>query len=685
MTRRKIVHPGLFTDVNQPIDITYLRDSFEDLQTGEIIVNVNEGENMSLLAVGSGDTFSRFIDEGTVMTKIEEAVANLDTFATKDELGIVSGDVETLKTSLNIVSGLSHNHSNKNVLDGITADKVEAWDLAQANSSAYTNEKIADLVDIYEKKGVAESALTEAIEYVDKKVIDLSTVISGFSGDVITEFAKYYTSAQTDYVVVAAKADVYASAITYVNDNFATQEELSRLAESAGKIDVVKLDGKEIEIVEKTVDIELSGTYATKLYVAKAIAEAEFPNETGGSVLDIYLTEEDISNRPTAEEISGYVKTYVEDAIENLDINGDDIDLDGYATSADVMTTDTIAAVGGVWAEDIKKVFGDNIPTGLTFVDFLKKMVFIEKFATNVDCETILDVTCAAPGAGINLTNNQNYEVGTIFKLNKVEAKDTSVTHKIKTTGLEYGYKIGENGGYTTATTYTQNLEPVLISEDTMLKATFTGFTDFDGESISTVSGTSELSAMEFYVGNGTNKVIISQSGETYSSNTTASTNSVYVATNMGNYYKENSADLNIFIPEVESKTAMANASSTYTVNGYRNTYYGTTPGGEDLNDISFIKSDALKKSGKTIKSGDTITFKTNKDDKHFRMIIVSPREISSVTDDMVQQILTGDLINSMKKLSIPGANGYQPIEYYVYDYTWVAAFDNKNWIITFK
>ena len=656
MTRRKIVHPGLFTDVNQPIDITYLRDSFEDLQTGEIIVNVNEGENMSLLAVGSGDTFSRFIDEGTVMNKIEEAVANLDTFATKDELGIVSGDVETLKTSLNIVSGLSHNHSNKDVLDGITGDKVVAWDLAQANSSAYT----------------------------DKKIIDLSTVISGFSGDVTTEFAKYYTSAQTDDVVAAAKDDVYTSAITYVNDNFATQEELSKLAESAGKIDVVKLDGKEIEIVEKTVDIELSETYATKLYVAKAIAEAEFPNETGGSVLDIYLTEEDISNRPTAEEISGYVKTYVEEAIENLDINGDDIKLDGYATSADVMTTDTIAAVGGVWADDIKKVFGDNIPTGLTFVDFLKKMVFIEKFATNVDCETILDVTCAAPGAGINLTNNQNYEVGTIFKLNKVEVKDTSATHKIKTTGLEYGYKIGENGEYKNATTYTQDLEAKLTNDNTALIARFTGFTDFDGELISTVTGTSELSAMEFYVGSGTNKVIISQSGKTYSSNTTASTNSVYVATNMGNYYKENSADLNIFIPEVESKTAMANASSTYTVNGYRNTYYGTTPGGEELN-VTFIKSDALKKSGKTIKSGDTITLKTNKDDKHFRMIIVSPREISSVTDDMVQQILTGDLINSVKKLSIPGANGYQPIEYYVYDYTWVAAFDNKNWIITFK
>ena len=298
--------------------------------------------------------------------------------------------------------------------------------------------------------------------------------------------------------------------------------------------------------------------------------------------------------------------------------------------------------------------------------------------------KTILNVTCEAPGAGINLTNNQSYEVGTKVILYRVRAKDTSVTHKIETTGLEYGYKIGENGEYKNATTYTQDLEAKLTDGNTALTARFTGFTNSLGNSISAVFGTTVLDEMEFYVGSGTNKVIIAQSGETYSSNTTASTNSVYVATNMGNYYKENSADLNIFSPKVESKTAMANASSTYTIEGYINTYYGTTPGGEELN-ASFIKSDALEKSERTIQSGDEIILSTDKNKNHFRMIIASPRRILSVTDEMKQQDITKDLTNHEVEMDIPGANESQKIKYYVYHNTWVAAFDTKNWIIKFE
>ena len=485
--------------------------------------------------------------------------------------------------------------------------------------------------------------------YLDSIVEDCNVNITNVSGYVVNQFEhinNIITSAITSaigYTDIKAKdlLDEVDGRVTTVADNLTT------LSGEVKTLKEVSLDSEAI--------INSAVTTASAI-TSSAVSEVD------GRVTTV------AGNLTT---LSGAVEGLMEE-------------FDSYATSADVMTTNTITAVGGVWAEDVKKVFGNTIPSGLTFVDFLKKMVFIEKFATNVNCETILDVTCAAPGAGINLTNNQNYEVGTKVILYKVTVKDTNVTHNIKTTGLEYGYKIGKNGEYISATTYTQSLAPKLIDENTRLTASFTGFTNILGASISTVFGTTELNFEEFYVGSGTNKVVITQSGKTYSSNTTASTNSVYVATNMGNYYKENSADLNIFNPKVDIKTAMANASSTYTVNGYRNTYYGTTEGGEELTP-SFIKSDKLKKTGKTIESGDTITLTTNKEDKHFRMIIASPREIYSVTDDMVQQNITGDLEKNMRTESIPGANGYQSIDYYVYDYTWVAAFDNKKWIITFK
>lgn len=57
----------------------------------------------------------------------------------------------------------AHEHSNKTVLDGITAAKVTAWDAAEQNAKDYAD----SLADNYDAAGEADSALTEAKAYTD--------------------------------------------------------------------------------------------------------------------------------------------------------------------------------------------------------------------------------------------------------------------------------------------------------------------------------------------------------------------------------------------------------------------------------------------------------------------------------------------------------------------------------------
>ena len=501
------------------------------------------------------------------------------------------------------------------------------------------NNKIENIA--YEYTSVDSKTNSLMVQY--KKAygapFDVSSVFESAEG--LENFAKGNLShaGQITSVVNSAKTDVYK-----INYNSGIEKLLS-------EADL----GEYYTKTEANNAFDVAGAAASALTEAKNYASGLSVNYDVAGAAASALTE---------------AKDYVDSKV---------LSLDGYATSADVITTKEIIPKGGVWADEVFSVFNGNVPSGLTFQEFLEKMICIEKFATNIKTETTLLVTCSNPDVGLS---NQDYEIGTSLTLKKVKFTEPKISHNIKTTGLDYGYKIGENGSYISSTEYVQNLSARTTNENILLKETFTGFTNENGTLISTVTGTSELEAMVIYVGSGTNKVVIAQSGNTYSSNTSASVDNIYVATNMGNYYKKDSKELNIYTPTVSNKSQRATSSIEYTINGYRNTFYGTTMGSEELT-ADFVRS-GLTPTNKTIKSGDSITLNTFKADNHKRMIIASPIKITSVTDDMKQQIITGDLVNSITTLTIPGANGKQPIIYNIYDYTWVAPFDNKTWIITF-
>ena len=80
-------------------------------------------------------------DKSVNVTVPTGALANLDEVA-EDNLNA------DLKTKINTAAAGNHSHSNKTVLDGITAEKVAAWDAAEQNAKDYVNGLVASEAEV---------------------------------------------------------------------------------------------------------------------------------------------------------------------------------------------------------------------------------------------------------------------------------------------------------------------------------------------------------------------------------------------------------------------------------------------------------------------------------------------------------------------------------------------------------
>ena len=70
------------------------------------------------------------------LSRLSGALAELDEVS-EDNLN------SALKEKVNAAAEGNHSHSNKTVLDGITAEKVAAWDAAEQNAKDYVDGLVA--------------------------------------------------------------------------------------------------------------------------------------------------------------------------------------------------------------------------------------------------------------------------------------------------------------------------------------------------------------------------------------------------------------------------------------------------------------------------------------------------------------------------------------------------------------
>jgi hypothetical protein len=142
--RQKLVHLHT-SDVKMPAQGL--------LDLGEIAVQHNDVEAALYIEKNNGE-IAKFIDATAIDAKVEVERLRAE------------GAEEALEAKITTLEGSNHTHENKGVLDGITAEKVAAWDGAESAAKAYAD----GLAVNYDAAGAAEQALTDAKAYVDGKV-----------------------------------------------------------------------------------------------------------------------------------------------------------------------------------------------------------------------------------------------------------------------------------------------------------------------------------------------------------------------------------------------------------------------------------------------------------------------------------------------------------------------------------
>ena len=219
------------------------------LELGEIAVQHNDTEAALYIKKNDGSV-AKFIDVTAVESKVnaEKVRAEAAELALSGAIDIervrAEGEESALAGrigALEAISGQSHVHDNKAVLDGISAEKVSAWDAAEKNAKDYTDTKLADYA--------TKSHVTEQI-------------VSAMTGGEIelTGYAKEEEVKEWD-------ANVFTSAVTvskeWVNEqNFLTEhQDISNLA-TKGEVATAEQNAKDYAD-------GLAGNYAAKSYESK--------------------------------------------------------------------------------------------------------------------------------------------------------------------------------------------------------------------------------------------------------------------------------------------------------------------------------------------------------------------------------------------------------------------------------
>ena len=362
-------------------------------------------------------------------------------------------------------------------------------------------------------------------------------------------------------------------------------QDISHLATSA---DVASA----IQKVEQKIP-SLDG-YATETFVKNAIADAQL---SGGTDIDLsgYATKDDIKNLASKDEIKTYSSgtgvSIVDNKINVLIETGDTENRNYIKVNEDnslsveeiglddAVTTEDIQVNGGAWASAIQDIYGDTIPVGTSFQDFLKAMSCKEYFVSAITVSSSFTVSCGELKPGLSGANSGDMvEVGTEVILGTINGNETKARQSLTLSGFEYGYKIGENGGHINSKTYTQSPIPVASGEtgNKTLRVTFNNFvSSITGGSISVKTGQTLIEKTTMYVQEGQNSVHIYQTGDTYSSNTNLTGGTFYISTNLKNYYKSDKSTPNTYVPTFPLISKTATASTTYSITGARKYYIG--------------------------------------------------------------------------------------------------------------
>ena len=206
----------------------------------------------------------------------------------------MANDIAALKEAdtaidgrLDVLEGVKHTHSNKDILDGISSEKVAAWDAAEQNAKDYAD----GLAKNYDSVGSAESALTDAKAYTDSQVAE-AILSANTAASNAQSAAKTYTDTE-----IGKLGNTYATTASV--DTIKTTLENKISTDIAGLSEVYDIKGAAAGALgeAKTYadglakNYDKAGNAAQALVDAKAYADGLASNYDAAGAAESALTE----------------------------------------------------------------------------------------------------------------------------------------------------------------------------------------------------------------------------------------------------------------------------------------------------------------------------------------------------------------------------------------------------------
>lgn len=282
----------IYLPVNELVDV-YTDGDGIDVSADNIISVQIDSANANGLSVGSKGVALALATDASAgamsaadHTKLTNAAAQADlnalsgaveaietNAATKTEVGVLSGRVDTLEA----ISGDSHTHGNKAVLDGISAEKVSAWNAAEQNAKNYAdglkNAMNADIsgasngveVGVKQVSGVVTEVNVTAPNFDDTyapksltgTVETNRTAFDSYTAATDTRLGHLETSAAT--FATTAVTDALDGRIDTLETNSATKTEVGTLS---GRVDTLETDLNAAELAIVSADTRLDSLEA---------------------------------------------------------------------------------------------------------------------------------------------------------------------------------------------------------------------------------------------------------------------------------------------------------------------------------------------------------------------------------------------------------------------------------------
>lgn len=249
------------TEVIEAIQNDYLKAADKKELQDQITANASAIELLtngvdSETVDGVNDLIQYVNDHGAEVTQMQSDIAD-NTAAIEAEVSAR----EALDARVVVVEGKAHEHANKDVLNGISAEKVAGWDEAVAKSHVHENADV--LAGITSEKVTAwDTAEANAKAYTDEKLdgIDLSGIATNAADiDAIEVSLAEGGTTATAIANAQSKADAAQSNLDDFEASYATDKAAleAKDTEIEGNISTLQTDIaalKEVEHVEITND-----------------------------------------------------------------------------------------------------------------------------------------------------------------------------------------------------------------------------------------------------------------------------------------------------------------------------------------------------------------------------------------------------------------------------------------------